>query len=119
MECRFGLKGGLTVIYPTDHPGEGFTFPENESQRCLKANCFKKQIEYGPTKDQIGTLIELSSNCAQKVAHNCNFNGLSGLSSWIDRNGTTNSYWHGNRNSGTFQFLPTALSPCLDDIFEM
>ena len=102
VECRFDFGGGLTVIYPTDHPEGGFTFPENENQRCLEANCFKKQIEYGPSKDQIRSLIALSSNCTQKVTHNCNFNGLSDLSSWIGLNGTINSYWHGNRNTGPF-----------------
>ena len=103
VECLFGSAGGLTVIHPTDHPEEGFTFPENESQRCSKANCFKKQIEYGPSIDQIRTLVALSTNCRQKVTHNCSFNGLSSLSSWIGSNGTANSYWHGNRNSGPFQ----------------
>ena len=102
MKCIFGFKGGLTVIYPTDHNKEGITFPENESQRCSEANCFKKQIQYSPSKDQIKKLIALSTNCTQKVTLNCNFNGLSGLSSWIGVNGTANSYWHGNRNSGTF-----------------
>ena len=102
VECMFGLKHGLTIIHPTDQPEGGFQFPENESQRCLKANCFKRRIQYGPSTDQIKTLIALSTNCTQKITHNCNFNGLSGLSSWISSNGTTNSYWHGNRNSGTF-----------------
>lgn len=105
VECLFGSAAGHTVIHPTDYPEGGFTFPENESQRCSEANCFRKQIEYGPSKNQIGTLIALSVSCTQKVTHNCNINGLSGISSWIGSNGVSNSYWHGHRNSGTFQLL--------------
>ena len=103
VECIFVFEGGLTVIHPTDHPDGGLTFPENESQRCSKPNCFKKQIQYEPSKDQIKTLIALSTDCTQKVTHICSFNGLSGLSSWIGSNGISNSYWHGNQNSGNFQ----------------
>ena len=103
MECLFGSDGGQTVIYPTDWPEEGFTFPENETQRCSAANCFKKEISYVPSKIQIKSLMSLSSDCLQKVIHTCNANGLTGSSSWIGINGTSNSYWHGNRNSGKFQ----------------
>ena len=100
MECLFGSEGGQTVIPPSDQLKEGFIFPENEQQRCSKPNCFKKEIEYAPTKDQIKSLMALSSDCSQKITHTCNFNGLTGISSWIDSNGNANSYWHGNRNSG-------------------
>ena len=105
VECLFGSEGVETAVYPSDWPEEGFTFPEEESQRCSKANCFKKEVSYVPSKTQIKALVSLSSNCSQKVTHVCNINGLSGLSSWIDANGTSNSYWHGNQTSGNFQFF--------------
>ena len=101
----FGSEGAETAVYPFDWPEEGFTFPEEKSQRCSKANCFKKEVSYVPSKTQIKALVSLSSNCSQKVTHVCNINGLSGLSSWIDANGTSNSYWHGNQTSGNFQFF--------------
>ena len=104
MECIFGPEGALTIVHPDGWPEEGYTFPENESQRCTKANCYTKEVSYVPSKDQIKALVSLSSNCSQKVTHVCNINGLSGLSSWIDANETANSYWHGNRTSGNFQF---------------
>ena len=102
MECLFGSVGGETVIRPDDWPEGGFTFPENESQRCSKANCYKKDVAYVPSKAQIKSLMALSSNCTQTVTNTCNFNALTGLSSWIGLNGTENSYWHGNKNSGKF-----------------
>ena len=105
MQCLFGSDGGQTAIQPSDWPEGGLTFPEEESQRCSKANCYTKDIAYAPTKTQIKALVSLSSNCSQKVSHNCYFNGLTGLSSWIDSNGTPNSYWHGNKTSGKFQFF--------------
>ena len=97
-------KGALTLVSPSDWPEEAFTFPENESQRCSSANCYRKEIAYVPSNAQIKSLMALSSNCTQKVTHTCNINPLTGLSSWIGSNGTANSYWHGSRNSGTFSF---------------
>ena len=105
VECSFESDGGQTVVHPSDWPKGGFTFPEEENRRCSKANCYKKEVSYVPSKTQIKALVSLSSNCSQKVSHNCYFNGLTGLSSWIDSNGTPNSYWHGNKTSGKFQFF--------------
>ena len=102
MECLFGSEGGQTIVHPVDWPDQGFIFPENETQRCSAANCYKKEVAYVPSKTQIMALAMLSSNCTQKVTHVCNVNGLTGVSSWIGLNETTNSYWHGDRNSGTF-----------------
>ena len=96
----FGSEGALTVIHPADWPEEGFTFPANESQRCSSANCYQKEVSYVPSKAEIKSLMALSLHCTQSVTHTCNFNALSGLSSWIGSNETINSYWHGNRNSG-------------------
>ena len=109
VKCLFGSEGGQTVIYPSFWPEDGFTFPENESQRCSKANCYKKDVVYVPSKAQIKSLTAMSSNCTQKVTHTCNFNALTGLSSWIGSNGTVNSYWSGNRESGTFHFFMSGL----------
>ena len=105
MECLFGLEGAQTIVHPADWPEEGFTFPENESQRCSSANCYKKEVDYVPSKAQIKSLMALSANCTQKVIHTCNINALTSLSSWIGSNGAANSYWHGNRNSGNSQIL--------------
>ena len=105
VECLFGSEDAVTAVHPSDWPEGGFTFPENESQRCTKANCYTKDVPYVPSKTQIKALVSLSSHCSQKVTHVCNINGLTGLSSWIDANGTSNSYWHGNQNSGNFQFI--------------
>ena len=105
VECLFSSEGGQTVVYPINWPEEGFTFPGNESERCSQAFCHKKEVEYVPSKIQMKSLMALSSNCTQKVSHRCNINALTGYSSWIDSNGTANSYWHGNRNSGSLQFF--------------
>ena len=105
MECLFGSEGGQTVVYPIDWPEEGFNFPENESERCSEAHCHKKEVAYAPSKIQIQSVMGLSSNCTQKVSHTCNFNALTGVSSWIGSNSTANSYWHGNRNSVKFKFF--------------
>jgi len=101
----FGSEGAETAVFPSDWPEGGFTFPEEESQRCTTANCHKKDVAYVPSKTQIKALVSLSSNWFQKVIHVCNFNALTGVSSWIDANGTSNSYWHGNRTSGNSHFF--------------
>ena len=44
-------------------------------------------------------LIGQSVACKQKVKHVCSSNALTNLSSWTGRNGVTNTYWSGNRNS--------------------
>lgn len=105
MDCLFGSEGGQTLIHPVGWPEKGFIFPENESQRCSSANCYMKEVAYTPSKAQIKALLALSSNCTQQVTNTCNVNGLTGVSSWIDSNGTANSYWHGDRNSGNFQLF--------------
>lgn len=105
VECLFGSEGGQTVIRPDDWPEEGFTFPDNDSQRCSSANCYKKDVVYVLSKAQIKSLMALSSNCTQTVTNTCNINALTGFSSWIGSNGIANSFWHGNKNSGKFQFF--------------
>ena len=47
----------------------------------------------------IQALIDQSVVCKQKVKHVCFSNALTNLSSWTGRNGVTNFYWSGNRNS--------------------
>ena len=101
----FSAEGGQTIVNPINWPEEGFIFPGNESERCSKAYCYKKEVAYVPSKNQVKSIMALSSNCTQKVSHTCNANALTGLSSWIGSNGTANSYWHGNRDSGNFQFF--------------
>ena len=44
--------------------------------------------------------MSLSTNCTQAITHNCNFNVLSGYSSWLDANDTVYSFWHGDRDKG-------------------
>jgi len=110
VECIFGFEGAQTIVHPADWPDEGFIYPENESQRCISANCYKKEVDYVPSKAQIKSLMALSSNCTQQVIHTCDVNGLTGDSSWIDSNGTANYYWHGNRNSGKSQIYTLAFN---------
>ena len=102
VECLFGYDGAQTVIHPSEIPKDGFIFPPEKSpeKRCAKANCYKKGISYVPSKAQIMALVSLSTECTQKVIHTCNFIMLTGFSSWIDANGNSNTYWHGDRNSG-------------------
>ena len=73
--CLFGSESAETAVHPSDWSKGGFTFPENESQRCIEANCYKKDVSYVPSKTQIKALVSLSSNCTQKVIHVCNING--------------------------------------------
>ena len=40
----------------------------------------------------------ISKNCSQIVKHSCHQILLSGFSSWLDRTGEWNSYWHGDKN---------------------
>ena len=42
--------------------------------------------------------MSISKICSQKVKHSCHQILLSGFSSWLDRTGEWNSYWHGDKN---------------------
>lgn len=44
-------------------------------------------------------MTNLSSNCKQKIYHNCDNNPLTGASSWTDINNQKNHYWHGDHSS--------------------
>ena len=41
-------------------------------------------------------MTDLSIECKQEIQYDCNLNALTGYSSWTDRNGEVNHYWHGN-----------------------
>ena len=53
VECEFTEDTGITVIRQNDWKSAGYKYPENDSQRCLNADCFTKTIEYGVSLDQI------------------------------------------------------------------
>ena len=90
------LIKGKTIVRPTDWTEDGSRFPVNESERCTEPYCFSKSIEYKPSKDQISAMTDLSVECKQEIEYECNLNALTGYSSWTDRNGQVNHYWHGN-----------------------
>ena len=50
-------------------------------------------------KTSFQSLADISTNCTQSIKHTCTVNSLTTFSSWIDRNGVTNHYWSGARNS--------------------
>ena len=97
-DCISLIKG-KTIIRPTDWTADGFAFPANESERCAEPYCHSKSVEYGASKDQISALTDLSVDCHQEIQHECNLNALTGYSSWTDRNGQVNHYWHGNASA--------------------
>ena len=99
LKDRISIIKGKTIIRPSDWTADGFTFPANESERCVAPYCHSKSVEYNASKDQISALTDLSVECHQEINHECNLNALTGYSSWTDRNGHVNHYWHGNASA--------------------
>ena len=97
VNCLFGNESAFTEIPPVNLPKNGLVFPKNESEMCPEPNCFTQSVQYHPSLDQIEALINSSENCSQTVEHSCYQILLSGFSSWSDRHGSWNSYWHGGK----------------------
>ena len=55
VECEFSdiQEHSKTILKPVNWTEEGFTFPENEDQRCSEANCFTHEFEYSASAMQI------------------------------------------------------------------
>ena len=53
MECEFDGENGITVVRPKTWKSEGFTYPENDSQKCQAPDCFTKSLNYGISADQM------------------------------------------------------------------
>jgi len=112
VNCIFGKDSAVTEISPLDMSEDGFVFPKNESVRCYELNCFTRAIQYKPSLAQIEALMNLSKNCSQTVEHSCHQIFLSKFSSWLDRNGEWNSYWHGDKKSDEFGCMCASTETC-------
>ena len=53
VQCLFTEGSARTLIQPLNWPSEGYIFPENATTRCVEPNCFSRNIEYGPSREQI------------------------------------------------------------------
>ena len=62
----------------------------------LANGCYKDEITYNSSDEQIKALISVSSTCSQSISNNCTSNPLTGSSYWIDNNGDMRTYWHGD-----------------------
>ena len=55
----------------------GLTAPPLADGGCDPRGCYKDQVHYNSTTiDQIEALMEVSSHCQQKIAHNCSVNAI-------------------------------------------
>ena len=60
VQCLFTEESAQTLIQPLNWPSEGYIFPENATTRCVEPNCFSRNIEYGPSREQIKVFTYLS-----------------------------------------------------------
>ena len=61
-----------------------------------KQGCYKEEITYFASMEQIVSLMDISADCFQDITHTCVHNTLTGYSWWMGRGGRNNKYWHGN-----------------------
>lgn len=55
----------------------GLTAPPLADGGCDPRGCYKDEVHYNSTTiDQIEALMEVSSHCQQKIAHNCSVNAI-------------------------------------------
>ena len=66
---------------------------------CHDPGCFSDNITYDATLEQIEAIIFLSKDCRQEITHKCSVNRITGYSWWVGRDGSENSYWHGNSDN--------------------
>ena len=70
-----------------------------DQSQLMKQNFGLERTTTKRSKDPCPALTDLSVECYQEVDHECNLNALTGYSSWTDRNGQVNHYWHGNAST--------------------
>ncbi|XP_046458291.1 uncharacterized protein LOC124205042 [Daphnia pulex] len=71
---------------------------------CVEPGCYSRAINYNATSKQMSALAELSTECHQSIAYDCNyapfeFNNVP-YAWWNDRNGNPHYYWSGNMSEG-------------------
>lgn len=75
--CEFDDDFGYTYLYPNMTNEFGLTAPPLADGGCDPRGCYKDQVHYNSTTiDQIEALMEVSSHCQQKIAHNCSVNAI-------------------------------------------
>jgi len=101
--CEFDDDFGYTYLYPNMTNEFGLTAPPLADGGCDPRGCYKDQVHYNSTTiDQIEALMEVSSHCQQKIAHNCSVNAISRYAYWTDRRGLYElEYWDGSHDDTT------------------
>ena len=75
--CEFDDDFGYTYLYPNMTNEFGLTAPPLADGGCDPRGCYKDEVHYNSTTiDQIEALMEVSSHCQQKIAHNCSVNAI-------------------------------------------
>ena len=72
------------IITAFPHQFDDFVLTHNESEAgCHGSYCYKQDITYDATIDQIELVKEQSLYCEQEVDFECYYVALTGLSGWI------------------------------------
>ena len=75
--CEFDDDFGYTYLYPNMTNQFGLTAPPLADGGCDPRGCYKDEVHYNSTTiNQIEALMEVSSHCEQKIAHNCSVNAI-------------------------------------------
>jgi len=100
VNCSFENGIATTSLEHTHSNPTGFTSLPLTSDGCYEPGCFKDNITYSASIEQMEALIDISDTCEQYIQNNCSNNALTDFAYWTDRNGIDQEYWNGDKSTG-------------------
>ena len=88
---------GMTKITPKYSSEYQFTSLPGSQDGCFDPGCYRDNITYDASFDQIAELVALSEDCEQEVVNNCSVSQLTNFAWWTGRDGESYTYWHGDQ----------------------
>ena len=96
VECKFSGAIGSTIISHYHSVEQTITSEIGTLDGCSEPGCFSDNITYNASPEQIEAVVYLAKDCYQEINFECSYNRLTGYSWWTGRDGSENTYWHGN-----------------------
>ena len=76
VECQFYGNIGATIVKHHHSSETTVTSEPFTLDGCYEPGCFKDDITYDATDEQIEAIIYLSKDCSQKIIHKCSDMGF-------------------------------------------
>ncbi|CAH1272550.1 NOTCH2 [Branchiostoma lanceolatum] len=69
------------------------------SPGCEAAGCYRREVQYNATLDQLSALVAVSNSCKQLFKYEC-YNSILGIAWWNSRGGQKQVNWAGSEADG-------------------